>query len=281
VNSLRSSPASPTAPNAESRLKSEHAGQRVLLADDNPIIQDVTRDLLSFAGLVVDLAGDGQQAVALALANDYDLILMDVQMPVMDGTDAARQIRSRASRRMPIIALTGNAQSDDRAACLAAGMDDHVAKPVDPQRLFATMLRGLAPVEPASARVAAPAPLTSLERLSRIEGFDVNRAMRNFGGYEAILAKTLARFVHTYGVGLPPLLQYACAEDAVKWSNTCHSVGGACATIGATHLQALLLDLERRVDAVADVSGLAQQGQQVHEAMLTFVNQLDDAIRTL
>jgi CheY-like chemotaxis protein len=141
----RPDPEPPMALDVRERLVRErHAGRHVLLAEDNVINRMVARELLANAGLVVELAEDGAQALELALAHPYDLILMDMQMPVMDGLAAARALRERGLR-LPIVAMTANAFAEDRAACLAAGMDDHVSKPVDPAALYAILLRWLAP----------------------------------------------------------------------------------------------------------------------------------------
>jgi len=129
---------------AESRLRREFAGTRVLLAEDEPINQEVSISLLEDAGLQVDLAADGAQAVAMAASQAYALILMDMQMPNLNGLDATRQIRrGPGNANTPIIAMTANAFDEDRKTCLAAGMNDHVGKPVDPEQLFSTLLRWL------------------------------------------------------------------------------------------------------------------------------------------
>jgi CheY-like chemotaxis protein len=138
--------AAPAGNAAEARLKGGHAGGRVLLAEDNEINCEIARTLLEDAGLVVDTAEDGAQAVELAGAGDYALILMDMQMPRMGGLEATREIRRMPRHaRTPIMALTANAFAEDKARCLAAGMNDFIAKPVDPPVLFATMLRWLEP----------------------------------------------------------------------------------------------------------------------------------------
>jgi two-component system sensor histidine kinase/response regulator len=129
---------------AKQRLQTEHAGTRVLLAEDEPVNQIVSRAMLENVGLLVDLAEDGQQAMALAKQNTYALILMDVQMPVMNGVEATQAIRADSlNRETPILAMTANVFDEDREVCLAAGMNDHIAKPVDRQRLYATLLEWL------------------------------------------------------------------------------------------------------------------------------------------
>jgi signal transduction histidine kinase/CheY-like chemotaxis protein len=130
---------------AEARLRSEFAAYRILLAEDEPINQEVSRGLLEAAGLTVDLAADGAIAVALARQQRYALILMDMQMPNLNGVDATRAIRADSlNRDTPILAMTANAFEEDRRACLDAGMNDHVAKPIDPEGLFEVMLDWLA-----------------------------------------------------------------------------------------------------------------------------------------
>ncbi|MFO1412445.1 MAG: PAS domain-containing protein [Burkholderiales bacterium] len=130
------------APDAETELRVRHAGKRVLVAEDEPINREVVSFLLAEAGLAVETVEDGEQAVARACAQAYDLILMDVQMPRLDGLAAVRRIRPQRPGT-PIVALTANAFAEDRVRCLAAGMDDYLAKPVEPGTLFAMLLRWL------------------------------------------------------------------------------------------------------------------------------------------
>ncbi|KQP11933.1 PAS domain-containing protein [Pseudorhodoferax sp. Leaf267] len=126
----------------ESRLRSLHRGRRVLLAEDNPVNREVGVALLEGVGLAVMTAHDGEEAVAMVKAQRFDLVLMDMQMPNVDGLQATRAIRADVNA-VPIVAMTANAFVNDRHACLEAGMDDHVSKPVDPLVLYAMLLRWL------------------------------------------------------------------------------------------------------------------------------------------
>jgi PAS domain S-box-containing protein len=130
---------------AERQLSSTYRDRRILLAEDDWVNQEVTLELLrEVLGLHADLATNGIEAVRLAGQCHYDMILMDVQMPGMDGLAATRAIRTQAAHRhTPILAMTANAFEEDRQACLAAGMDDFIAKPADPDVLFVTMLAWL------------------------------------------------------------------------------------------------------------------------------------------
>lgn len=131
-------------PMAEALLRSRFAGARILLVEDEPVNQEIARELLEEAGLMVDLADDGEQAVAMVRQSDYDLVLMDMQMPQLNGIEATRAIRALDDKqRVPIVAMTANVFDEDRWNCFEAGMNDHVGKPVDPDLLFATVLKWL------------------------------------------------------------------------------------------------------------------------------------------
>ena len=130
---------------SEAILIRDHRGKRLLLVDDEPLNLEVGKELLSRTGLIIDEAEDGRQAVDMTQQTAYDLILMDMQMPKMDGLEATRQIRRIPGRKaVPILAMTANAFAEDRQRCFDAGMDDFLAKPIVPNELSAMLLRWLA-----------------------------------------------------------------------------------------------------------------------------------------
>jgi PAS domain S-box-containing protein len=124
-------------------LKNQYSGRRILLAEDDEFNREIGQFLLQEVGLLVDLAEDGKEAVDMALRNHYDLVLMDMQMPKMDGLDATRFIRKAKGSSIPILAMTANAFVEDRISCLEAGMNEFITKPVDPAKLYQIILREL------------------------------------------------------------------------------------------------------------------------------------------
>ena len=284
-------------PTAQARLRTHHRGQRVLLAEDNEVNLEVAHDLLTSVGLVVDVARDGARAVAMALSTGYDVVLMDMQMPVMDGLEATRAIRARADLHVPIIAMTANAFVEDRDACLAAGMDDHVTKPVDPKVLYAALMRwlpertpdpeGIAEFVPATAPAQASAEESSLAaRLATVDGLDVQVAQRLVAGHLPVLARVLGRFVETYRAGAPELLDGRGSHEEMlkRWQRCCHSIRGALATIGAESLLEELTIMERSLEDASTTSGLIStddlrdMGRHIHEDLQSLVHAMAAAL---
>ena len=218
------------------------AGRRILLCEDNPINQEVALSLLADAGLQTTVASNGREAVELAAAGGHDLILMDMQMPVMDGLEACRQIRQLPQgRELPIIAMTANAFADDRERCLAAGMNDFLAKPVNPAALYRCLHHWLhqpsATAMPtptlAPAQTAAAIPLVAAGKL------DLERAGAVTRNDRQRLRRLLAMFAESHTSDLDRLSQEWANRDLAAAERIAHSLKGAAATLGIQPLDQL------------------------------------------
>jgi two-component system sensor histidine kinase/response regulator len=226
----------------------ELAGARVLLAEDNPINQEVARGLLDHAGVVTDVAADGVAALRLVRERHYDAVLMDMQMPVMDGIAAASAIRALPEHAsLPIIAMTASALDQDRERCMAAGMNDHLSKPIDPTLLWQTLLRwtrrdaatmlAAAPAPAASAPAEAPLP-------SGIAGLDVDEALNRLGGRTGLYLSVLKMFIanhHNTAGQIQAALQQGRRPEGMRLA---HTLRGAAASIGARELSEAAAGLE-------------------------------------
>ena len=215
-------------------------GVRVLLAEDNPINQEVACTLLNEAGARVNTVDNGQIAVTLAARGGVDLILMDMQMPVMDGLQATAAIRALPAPlgRVPIIAMTANAFEEDRRRCLEAGMDDYLAKPVDPDALRRCLSRWKPAARPVPQRPSVTRPLDAQDdvraRLLALTELDVAAALKRVQGQWPLLLRTLQLFLTHYGQTPQQLQDPNLLPPYERLRQLGHSLAGAAATIGAT-----------------------------------------------
>ena len=270
----------------EDLLRLRHAGQRVLLAEDNAVNQEVGVELLRMVGLKVDVAANGAQALKMAADHRYALILMDVQMPQLDGLAATRALRARDGDAPPIIAMTANAFGDDREACFESGMCDHLSKPVDPAALYACLLRWLPPRLPSEdASVRAPPyagasrDRTTLQtRLAGLEGFDISKLLGNVGGSLPLLHRAIGSFVQTYRAGVPALAGRGTPGDIASWRLACHTLRGVTATVGATALQQDIARFEAELDDTAATPLLNTHARNLERRIVQLAERLETAL---
>ena len=224
-------------------------GARVLLVEDNEINQEVAIGQLEEAEVFVDLAENGAEAVRMVRENDYDVVLMDMQMPVMDGIEATRILRANPRfETLPIIAMTANALVSDREMCLEAGMNDHIAKPIDPDQLFGVLLRwirrpdgdGAGVREWIEARPAATPTAASVAPMAEgpleIDGIDVKSALKRTGGNRKRYETLLRRFAHQQATTLEDIRKALSMGDAATAERAAHSLKGAAGTLGVSLL---------------------------------------------
>ena len=247
----------PLAPAAPAALD----GARILLAEDNANNREVALDFLAAARIQVDVACDGAEAVHRVLAGDYDLVLMDIQMPGVDGLTATRRIRAiERHRDLPIIAMTAHALPADREKSMAAGMNDHLTKPIDPALLFST-LRKWIPASRLAGRppfmapaVSAPlaealAPESGTAVLPPVPGIDWDQALRGVAGQRHRLDKRMRGFLREYA-GTPSSIRAALAgHDHAPLPSLAHDLKSTAPYIGAMALAGLAHALEQELMA--------------------------------
>jgi two-component system, sensor histidine kinase and response regulator len=223
-------------------------GARVLLVDDVTLNREVALEYLREAGVCADIAVSGREAVAKVHAGDYALVLMDIQMPDMDGLSATRAIRAEPRYRdLPIIAMTAHAMSGDRERSLEAGMNDHLTKPIDAAKLNAALLRWIPPgaAHPEAAPQAATPTPESID-IPPLEGIDTERGLTNHMRRPALYRRMLAGFNREFGMAAEDLVKALNDNDLPLARRLAHSVKSAAATLGAERLARHASTLEAR-----------------------------------
>jgi signal transduction histidine kinase/DNA-binding response OmpR family regulator/HPt (histidine-containing phosphotransfer) domain-containing protein len=232
------------------------AGAHVLLVEDNAINQELAADLLGRVGIVVKVASNGQEALEMLARERFDAVLMDCQMPIMDGFAATRALRRQpALRALPVIAMTANAMVGDREAVLAAGMDDHVAKPIVVDALFDTLARWVKPTPAAAAGKASASEGTPLA----LSGIDTRCGVANAGGNGVLYRRLLGMFRQRETDFVQRFRAALAAGDADAAMRAAHDLKGVAGTLGMHALQETAAVLERAcLEGEPDVDSLVR-----------------------
>ncbi|MCW5604213.1 MAG: response regulator, partial [Burkholderiales bacterium] len=245
-------------------------GMHVLLAEDNEINQQIAVELLESVGVVVEVASDGQEALdKLDAGADFDAVLMDLQMPKVDGIAATGRIRADPRfAALPVIAMTAHAMVEERERCLAAGMNDHVTKPVDPDVLYRTLARHYARRAPQADRPAATGEQRPTAALPEIAGIDTAAGLRRVAGNRGLYRKLLQQYAEGQRDAPARIRDALEAGDAVTAERLAHTLKGVSGNIGAAGVQQAAAAVEHAIGKGEDTRPpLAALGPVLNEVM--------------
>ncbi|MBF0131408.1 MAG: response regulator [Magnetococcales bacterium] len=270
-------------------IEEDHAivGAKILVVDDNVINQVVALETLKAAGLIGEVASNGTEAIHQVKSTFYDAVLMDLQMPEMDGMEATRQIRRDVRfQKLPIIAMTAHAMAEDRQQCLAAGMNDHIAKPFDPQQLFGVLRRWIVPREGLGIVIPTTQDHPAMDRPEQsvppsLPGLDTASALNRLGNNERLYFSLLQDFrkqFNNYPQAIKAILDRDDQDQKKSARDMVHAIRGSAGNLGANALSAAAHRLEI---VLSDSSEASWQSSWDHfEQSLTMVlrtiTQLDD-----
>ncbi len=264
-------------------LVSKIRGAHLLLVEDNEINQQVTRELLEGFGITAALAENGEEAIAHLMKERFDGVLMDMQMPVMDGITATREIRKNSQfAKLPIIALTANVMVNEQKEFLDAGMNDHIGKPVDPDRLVATLAKWIqvGGIEKIPAPALPPASAPAL--LPDLPGIKVAESVRRIGGKVTVYYSLLEKFRINNREDANKIREALLANDYPTAERLAHTLRGIAGTIGVETLQnqAAMLEASIKNGASSEFEPQLAQIEQVLATTMASINQALDARQT-
>jgi PAS domain S-box-containing protein len=264
------------------------SGAQILLAEDNEINQQIAVELLEGAGAKVKVAENGRVAVDILSQGPqpppFDVVLMDLQMPEMDGFQATKKIRADTRfKHLPIIAMTAHATIDERQRCHAAGMSDHVSKPIDPANLFETVGKFCRPIPPTpslaptageDARKAEEAATPPSNELPSVDGLDTEDGLGRVGGNRKLYLNLLRQFSTQQANAAQQIAAQLQTGDHDTAERRAHTVKGVAGNLGAKPVQTAAAELEKLIRDRADVSSVESARQRLAEDLGALVEQL-------
>ena len=263
-------------PGLEQKLASI-LGSKILVVEDNELNQEVALGLLESEGFAVDIANNGQEAIDMLGHHDYDIVLMDMQMPVMDGLTATREIRKiDRFKDLAVLAMTANAMDQDKEKCAEAGMNDHVAKPIDPDELFNALLKWIKPkiqvgVKVQQAKKAEHAADAQLD-LDAIAGLDNKLGLKRVMGKIPLYTSMLKKYVESGHSMLADLKQAIAVKDQDTAERIAHTFKGINGNIGASGLQDMAGNIEKLLRKTMDADTLLKEVEQFSLAQTDMVD---------
>ncbi|MBF0459940.1 MAG: response regulator [Magnetococcales bacterium] len=270
TSSLYATTADPT--HAKAQCEGMLDGIRVLVVEDNPINRQIIRELLERVGVIVAEADHGGTALRMLQTLSYHLVLMDVQMPEMDGLTATRIIRSnRRFDTLPIIAMTAHAMEEDRQKCLEVGMNDHVGKPIDLQELYRTLAKW-AKVEQLPEDLSLPSTPDGGEGLPALSGVDTAAGLERLAGNRLLYEKLLHQLYEDHAQDAARIAQAWAEQDHARAERLAHTLKSIAGQLGAHALHLAARNLEE---------GIAQESGQIESLMQGFADTLAEVISAL
>jgi signal transduction histidine kinase/DNA-binding response OmpR family regulator/HPt (histidine-containing phosphotransfer) domain-containing protein len=260
-------------------------GAHILLAEDNKINQKVAQELLAQAGLNVTIVENGKEAVARVAEIKFDAVLMDMQMPEMDGYEAARAIRQNPEfTDLPIIALTANAMTGEREKCLEAGMNDHLAKPINPSILYSALVQWIPERETSAgdvvrSMVSDPSSLDVFQE--KLVSIDVETGIKNVGGNSSFYHKLLKDFYQDHQNDRQKIHGAVLTDNVKLAQQIAHTVKGVSGSIGATnlHREAQKLEIALKEKNISSYNNLIYQFDQSFNAVMQEILDLMSALQ--
>ena len=251
-------------------------GAGILLVEDNAINQQVATELLEQAGFVVTIAGNGREGVHEVKTSEFDLILMDIQMPEMDGYEATRIIRKEHnSDSLPIVALTAHAMAGEREKCLDSGMNDYLSKPIKTDHLYAVLTKWIKPGERSAPESKEPPPSEEDrdELPMELPGINMSEGLKNVGGEKGFFKKLLFEFYNDYRTAAQEITEALSNGQTEYVQRRTHTIKGVAGTIGAE-------DLMKNASALEDTF-ISHSKEDRRSLIVGFTGSLDEVLESI